>query len=199
MGKEKVIEKIRKDGSKIITGGIVLTSFGILLSLFFLLIFEGLNGFHVISSFPLIAGVIMIIVGSKRKKDPMTAKCFKINPQLLQQADELFGNIVFEDKMIIFSEKVIASKKDITQMVYFSDIVWMYEHQTSYNFVPTDHQLVIRTLKYSISINIYGKKKQTRVELLERIYRMCSFARVGYTNEHQEYFNYLVKDSKKSM
>lgn len=190
MGREKIFEKIKKQASKMIKGSIVLLVLGILATLFCLIAFEGEDLLFILFVSPLtVIGLILLICGIVRKSHPEKSNCFKKNPKLLEMADELFSNVVYEDNFIIASHKVLANKKDITQMVNTNEVVWIYEYTQSYNFVSTTHDLLVRTYDYTMRVSVYSKGQQTIIELIDKICNLCPNARVGYSDENFEYFN----------
>lgn len=42
----------------------------------------------------------------------------------MEQADELFSDIIYQDEFVIYSYDIIANAKDITQMAAFDEILW---------------------------------------------------------------------------
>lgn len=196
MGREVVFQKIRKQSKKTVIGGSILVFLGMLSSLFFVLVFEGINPLHIFTIGMLAGGIAMIAFGAKIYSNPMSSKILKKNPQLLMQADELFSDVLYQDDYIIFSNRVIANKKDVTQMAYLYEILWIYESKSSYNFVTTEHDVVIVTLNHTMKISIYGSGKQATHELLTKIYQLCPNARVGYTQENMAYCNQLKQANK---
>lgn len=115
----------------------------------------------------------LVIIGIVRCANPMRARCFKKNPKLLEQADELFSDIIYQDKFVIYSNRIIASAKDITQMAAFDDITRLIENSMSYNGIRTEHSIVLVVPTYQIKISVYAKGRKTITELKQNIYQRC--------------------------
>lgn len=124
--------------------------------------------------------LVLAITGIVRRANPMKAHCFKRNPKLLEQADELFSDIIYQDKFIIYSNRIIANAKDITQMAAFDEIVNICESSTSYNFIKTDHKIVLVLPTYQVQISVYAKKRETIDDLKYGIMQRCPKLQPNY-------------------
>lgn len=171
MGRDKVIEIIKSGAKKgIVLGGL----FGVIFALFAFVLFVG--EVPALAVFVGVMAVVMFVVmgmSIKRSKDPMCSRVFKRNPKILEQADELFANIQYQDQFIIYSDKVIANAKSILQMASFDDIIDITDASMSFNYVKTDHALVLSTPTTQLRLNIYGRKKETVQELYNNIVQHC--------------------------
>jgi hypothetical protein len=114
---------------------------------------------------------------------------------LLKQADQLYSNIIYENQYIMLSDKVLANKKNILQMVYLEDVYLIYEHMQSMNFVRYMHELVLenKNKKNTIRINVYAKGKKIEDELFHILSQACPQAKLGWTHESQLYLEEMRK------
>lgn len=98
MGREAVIANIRKRMIAMIVGGVILTLMGGFIS--FAAVVAGEYSVLILGLFALTPGVIFLIFGTSRRTHPEKSGIFKANPDLLQQADELYANIQYQDDYI---------------------------------------------------------------------------------------------------
>ena len=144
MGRDIVLAKIKKGGITAVVGGAVLM-------LIFGLITIGVmsdnadDGMGMIILFGLFAllGIVFIIIGIRNIVRPEKTGYLKNNPQLLEMADQLYSHIIYEDQYVLISDKVLANKKQPTQMTWLWDVYLIYLHTTSTNFIPTGSEYVI--------------------------------------------------------
>lgn len=142
-------------------------------------------------------GLVFIILGF-RMRNPEKSTFIKRNPDLLNQADELYSHIVYEDKTIVHSHQHIASKKNPLCIASFEEIIGIYEKTTTYSHVITiEHNLVLVTPKGDNLISIYGKNKEAVAEIVGRIYKYCPNARYGFSVDNMKYFRQMQKAYKK--
>ena len=104
MGREVVFANIRKRMIAMIVGGVILTLMGGFIS--FAAVVAGEYSVLILGLFALTPGVIFLIFGTSRRMHPEKSGIFKANPDLLQQADELYANIQYQDDYIIVSDKI---------------------------------------------------------------------------------------------
>lgn len=90
MGREVVLANIRKRMIAMIVGGVILTLMGGFIS--FAAVVAGEYSVLILGLFALTPGVIFLIFGTSRRTHPEKSGIFKANPDLLQQADELYAN-----------------------------------------------------------------------------------------------------------
>ena len=95
MGREAVFANIRKRMIAMIVGGVILTLMGGFIS--FAAVVAGEYSVLILGLFALTPGVIFLIFGTSRRTHPEKSGIFKANPDLLQQADELYANIQYQD------------------------------------------------------------------------------------------------------
>ena len=84
----------------------------------------------------------------------------------------------------------------------YSDILWMYSYEGSYNGIPINKSINILTKDAKISMfanDIYWTEKSrlTYQEIWDKIISKNSDIKLGYTKENKEYFNEIVKNIKK--
>ncbi len=193
MGREIVLKKLRsKSIIVIVLGALLFLGCGFLALCCFIGAFLPMAVFMSISA---LLGLFFIILGS-RNCNPETSLYTKRNPDLLAQADELFSNVVYEDKTIIHSNKTLASKKNPLNMVSFDEVIGIYEETTTYNFLFTvEHKLVLVTPKGENYIGIYGKNQEAVEAIITHIQQRCPNARLGYQNI--DYYKQVQKEYKK--
>lgn len=188
MGSEILLKKIKSNGTKQIIGGIIIMLLGTLFTI--IAAFDDEDDVAIVWIFAavlLALGIILVSFGIKNRSHPENAKVIRKNPALLNMADELFADIIYEDKFVKISNRIIANQKDITQMTYTNEIFLMYVSRESYNFVPTGKELILETARGRLALNIYGRTKNTVNELANMICRLSPNTRVGYTNENLQY------------
>ena len=133
--KEKILNKIRKEGRNLMIAGIVLAVLflGIVAILTFMFIMAGINeGFgeaasegvpvFILEGILLVfgmLGILMIAKGRKKMKNPQDAKVLKANPDLLFMANELSQGLNYQDDYFLMSDRVVANKKNLYQMKLF--------------------------------------------------------------------------------
>ena len=105
MGREVVFANIRKRMIAMIVGGVILALMGGFIS--FAAVVAGEYSVLILGLFALTPGVIFLIFGTSRRTHPEKSGIFKANPDLLQQADELYANIQYQDDYIIVSDRRI--------------------------------------------------------------------------------------------
>ena len=105
MGREVVLANIRKRMIAMIVGGVILTLMGGFIS--FAAVVAGEYSVLILGLFALTPGVIFLIFGTSRRTHPEKSGIFKANPDLLQQADELFYLFLGASK--IFYEHCLLS------------------------------------------------------------------------------------------
>lgn len=194
MGRDIVIAKIKKGGIVGIVGG------AFLMVLFGLIAIgvltddadDGIGVAAAIGIFVLL-GVVFIIMGIRNIVCPEKTRFLKNNPQLLEMADQLYSHIIYEDQYVLISDKVLANKKQPTQMVWLWDVYLIYLHTTSTNFIPTGSEYVIenRFSKNRVAINVLARGKKSKQELLNVLAQACPNARFGYSDEGLAYLQYM--------
>ncbi len=187
-GSEILIQNIRSSATKQIIGGIIITILGALMILLAVIVDDtDATVIWVFALLLLVIGIALLVSGSKNRSHPENAKVIRQNPALPNMADELFSDMIYEDKFVKISNRIIANQKNITQMTYTNEIFLIYVSKQSYNFVPTSKELIIETARGRLNINIYGRTKTTVNELANMICRLSPNTRVGYTNENLQY------------
>lgn len=195
MGSEVILKKLRSKSIVIIVlGALLFLGLGFLA---FCCIVGEFLPMAILLGIGALLGLFFIILGI-RMRNPKKSSFLKRNPDLLTQADELYANVVYEDKTIIHSNKTIASKKNPLSMVSFDEVIGIYEKTTTYNHLVTiEHNLVLVTPKGENYISIYGKNKEAVGAILTRIHQYCPNARLGYSPQNLQYFKQVQKEYKK--
>ena len=194
MGRQKVLQKIKNNSlAMTITGALFILVSGLIV--FFLLVSElkgdGISALILTFTCVGIIGIFMVFFGIRGLNHPEKTSAMKKNPDLLRQADELFAHVTYQDSFIILSDRIIANKKNITQMAFTDEVflIYIYRHRT--NFITTSKQLILQTARGHFEINIYGRKQSTIDELANRIARSCRYTRLGYTKENLKYVDQM--------
>ena len=88
-------------------------------------------------------------------------------PIFLQQADELYANIQYQDDHIIVSDRVLANKKAPFQMCWREEAYGIYQHTASMNFISYTNEIIVCTKhkKNILRFNVYAKGKDTAMGL----------------------------------
>ena len=143
MGREVVFANIRKRMIAMIVGGVILTLMGGFIS--FAAVVASEYSVLILGLFALTPGVIFLIFGTSRRTHPEKSGIFKANPDLLQQADELYANIQYQDDYIIVSDRVLANKKVPFQMCWREEAYGIYQHTASMNFISYTNEIIVCT------------------------------------------------------
>ena len=171
MGRDIVMKRIKFEAVRmIVLCGIVVVVFSLFSFILFVVEESAMAIFVAVVVLPMI---VASIIGIRTYVNPMRARCFKLNPKLLEQADELFSDMIHKDKFVIYSNRIIAHARGITQMAAFEDIISVNETSMSYNFIKIDHSINLRLPKYQIRISVYGKKKKVIRNLISDIEQRC--------------------------
>lgn len=194
MGRDIVLARIKKNGIIAIVGGTFLT---ILFGLITIGVLtddadDGVGAAIAIGIFTLM-GVVFIIMGIRNIVCPEKTRFLKFNPQLLEMADQLYSHVIYEDQYVLISDKVLANKKQPTQMTWLWDVYLVYLHTTSTNFIPTGSEYVIenRFPKNRVAINVLARGRKSKQELLNVLAQACPNARFGYSDEGLAYVQYM--------
>lgn len=194
MGRDIVIAKIKKGGIVGIVGGaFLMVLFGLIA--IGVLTDDADDGIGVVIAIGIfiLMGVVFIIMGIRNIVCPEKTRFLKNNPQLLEMADQLYSHIIYEDQYVLISDKVLANKKQPTQMTWLWDVYLIYLHTTSTNFIPTGSEYVIenRFPKNRVAINVLARGKKSKQELLNVLAQACPNARFGYSDEGLAYLRYM--------
>lgn len=183
----KIIEKAlrRRSAGIVITGAILLLLTGFL-ALAFILV-EGIDGLSIF--FLVLAALsLWLVIAGVRQGSVKTNGIIKRNPDILAQSEELYANIQYQDKYIVFSEKHIASMKNPLSIAAFDEVLGMHESTTRvYFFITVHRELTIVTKKGSVSIPA-GSSKNIQ-ELIRIIAPHCPDARLGYSPDNAAYYS----------
>lgn len=195
MGRKKVIKALHARALLvIILGGILFLGMGFLT--FACLIAEGVIGLAIFTGISTCIGLLFLILGIWIW-NPKNTPFFKSNPELFEQVDELFSNIVYEDDFIICSNKTIANKKHLLNIAWFDEILGIHERKSTYNSILTvDRHLVLVTKKGQIQISIYARKRDTVENLMQKISELAPKARIGWSPENNSYYNQVQTNYK---
>lgn len=187
MGREIVLANIRKRSIAALVGGALLTIMGGFIC--FAAVMAAEYSVLILGLFPLIPGIAFLLYGVSRRTHPEKSGIFKANPDLLQQADELYANIQYQDDYIIVSDRVLANKKAPFQMCWREEAYGIYQHTASMNFISYTNEIIVCTKhkKNVLRFNVYAKGKDTAIGLMQLLSQCCPNAMVGYTPETLAY------------
>lgn len=192
MGRERILKKIKSSSIVFTVIGLVFLALFLFLELCMIVV--GIrDNVGPILFFALLGAIggAFLYFGIKGLKHPEQTQVLKKNPDLLQQADELFSHVVYEDDFVILSDRIIANKKNITQMAFTDEVFLIYVFRQTTNLITTTKQLILQTARGQMEINIYGRKKETINQLAERIAQNCQYARLGYSGEGLDYVKHM--------
>ena len=210
-GRDIILKKLKKDSMKLVITGSILAFITFAISIIMMIAFvvscvepgdgKDFAPLAVISAlfFLLgIGGVIMIVVGARRIKDPSGNSALKNNEDLLYMADELYAGITYQDENLIMSDRVVANKKNPLQIAFYNEVFLVYVHTETYNFITTTKQLVLATARDEILINIMRMKKDKVNQLAETVASKCPYARFGYNQQNLQYLDEMRKVWKRA-
>ena len=194
MGRTRLIKKLKSKGIILLIAGIIISLISTLMSVAFII--DGPNPILIAFIIMLICGIIFIYNGVDYLKKE-NSKFIKKHPEILELADDLDINKVYEDNFIIISNKAISPKKDITKVAALDDVLGIYESIQRTNGIVTSHiiRLELRDGR-CVTINVYAKKRETKDNLVLTISNYCHNAKVGYSNETLSYIKEQRKEYK---
>ena len=190
---EKIVKKVRKTAlAPIILGGLMSL---FLIMLICIYIFEkdwgAAIGFTVILLIPLALTALGIV---------MMAKPGGKNDRLAEMAADIDRGIIYQDKFIIVSQRVIGSASALQLMVFRDDVIacWLYSETT--NGIPTAWRIEVYTANPNVSlhINVYGRKPQIIDSIMQKIQEFCPNARMGYSPENFKYVKEIQNEYKRT-
>lgn len=202
MGRNNVIKHIKRKTAAAKIIAVLLLIFGEFMLFAFIVSAEEDDpaGMYALPAFVIIVGLLCLWLGIWAQRSFL-----KANPRLFEQADELFNNITYEDNIIIMSDRVIASKKNLTQMVYTEEVFYVTENveKVYVSFIPTvnaAHNLILEALGNTALISVYGCSKKMIEETIERIYAACpNIVRESNAAVEWERLNELRKRAKENI
>lgn len=173
MGRENILKKIKGKFVVTVVAGVLITLFAAFL--IFCLALEGdVNiGLYIIILVLAGLGIFVVAIGTRAIANPMNTPQLKTNPRLLEMADELFSDVKFEDKLIILSDRIIAGKRDLTQMAYFSEVLLIYEYTHTTNMITDTHKIKLETADYTAMIDVYACSEEVISGLINSLHRFC--------------------------
>lgn len=196
MGVERVKKSLRRRAALLIFFGAILF-LGMGFIAFAFAVTGELDGIFWFSFAVACLGVFFIVLGI-REGSLKTSGWVKRNPDLLRQAEELYSNVVYEDKYIVCSNRHIGSKRNPASIASFDEVIGLYVRKTRYNFLITvQKELIVVTQKGEISVSVYSDKKIDG--LVDMIAQRCPGVRLGYSPENVAYFNQVHKDYKERL
>lgn len=161
MGRTRLIKKLKSKGIIFLIAGIIISLISTLMSVAFII--DGPNPILIAFIIMLICGIIFIYNGVDYLKKE-NSKFIKKHPEILELADDLDINKVYEDNFIIISNKAISPKKDITKVAALDDVLGIYESIQRTNGIVTSHiiRLELRDGR-CVTINVYAKKEKLKI------------------------------------
>lgn len=199
MGSEVILKRIKSGAFRLTVLAICLV-FIPLITLFCIYVKTDIGEhipFIIITVFAVISGAALFVYNIRVMSDPKNSMLLKKNPDILLQADELYQNIIYQDKNLIFSSRIIANAANITQISYTDEVfvIYVYIHKT--NGVTDQKLLKLETARNTIQINIITKKDEEINELIGLIVSQCRYARVGYNTDSMAYLKQMKELWKK--
>ncbi|MCR4625476.1 MAG: tetraspanin family protein [Lachnospiraceae bacterium] len=201
-GSELVLEKIHKSAHNGMVAGIIFMVLFGPISLFgiFMTIRDGFHEYSIMFIFfvaLLALGIFLFVFNKKKSNDPMSSSIIKRNPNILEMADELIENKVYQDQFLILSPRIIANATDITQISYTDEVflVYVYIHRT--NGVIDTKKLNLETAHGMMGFNIIRQKDDQINALMQNVLSHCRYSRAGYTPEGLAYANQMRELWKK--
>ena len=188
MGRTRLIKKLKSKGIIFLIAGIIISLISTLMSVAFII--DGPNPILIAFIIMLICGIIFIYNGVDYLKKE-NSKFIKKHPEILELADDLDINKVYEDNFIIISNKAIS------KVAALDDVLGTYESIQRTNGIVTSHiiRLELRDGR-CVTINVYAKKRETKDNLVLTISNYCHNAKVGYSNETLSYIKEQRKEYK---
>ena len=190
---ERIVNNVRKRAlAPIIAGGLMSLFLCLLISVY---IFEkdwgAAIGFGIILLIPLalfIWGIVMMVHPAGKNDE-----------KIRRMAADIDRGVIYQDKFIIVSQRVIGSASVPKYMVYRDEVIACWLYSQSINFIPATKQINIYTAdpKVSLPINVYGRKADTIEGIMRRIQELCPNVRMGYTPENARYVRQVQKEYKK--
>lgn len=196
MGRELLVKKLKSRGMLSLVVGILVTIFSLFMAI---IMFEEVFIAGLIFLVLTAVGVGLTVHGFDLTKGE-NSKFAKKTPNILELADDIYGNKVYEDNFITISNKAIATKKDISSVTDLNDVLAIYEHIQRTNGIVTSHivKLELRNGR-TMAINVYARKRDTKDNLVLTIRNYCPNAMVGYTGEMLDYLKKERKAYKESL
>ncbi|MCR5208725.1 MAG: hypothetical protein K6C99_00770 [Lachnospiraceae bacterium] len=198
MGKKLIEKYIRVRAGFMIFGGIALSI--VMGAILYFLIRSGSYGIKlcIILETLILAGALIMFLGIRQSVDPFSADEVRRNPEIFDQAEELFGHEIYKDEFIAMSERVIGSSERKLQMAYKDEVLLIYVFTQKVNGMTQSKLLKLETVAGTINIDIMGERPEKVDELIRRISVNCPYAKAGNTPENIEYLNYARERWKKN-
>lgn len=196
MGRELLVKKLKSRGILSLVAGILVAIFSLFMAI---IMFEEVVIAGLIFLALTAVGVGLAIHGFDLTKGE-NSKFAKKTPNILELADDIYENKVYEDNFITISNKAIATKKNISSVTDLKDVLAIYEHIQRTNGIVTSHivKLELRNGRTMV-INVYARKRDTKDNLVLTISNYCPNAMVGYTGEMLDYLKKERKAYKESL
>ena len=198
-GSEQILKKIKSGAIGVMFLGLTLMLLPIIIIV--CMLFTGSASGNIVLIIILAAvaagGTALMVYNMRIMLNPSSSFFLKKNPDVLRQADELLSDLIYRDKFIMFSHRIIASAADLRQISYTDEVfvIYVYIHKT--NGVTDMKQLKLETARRTITINIYGKKDEEINELIGNILEHCRYAKVGYNPDSMNYLKQMRELWKK--
>ncbi len=102
----------------------------------------------------------------------------KRDPKLMEKAEALFNKVIYEDKYIIVSDYVIASKKNLFQMVYRNEVVAICPGAHYRDNLTTADSAVLYSVSGTTYIYTRGIRNKDLPELYRKINELCPLSKL---------------------
>ena len=117
-------------------------------------------------------------------------RAMKKNPQLMQQADQLFREMNFQNDIVLSSPKYFALKSDLTKVTAKDEVLQLYKRVVNTNY-GTSYYLVIETVRGTVQVLYPRAFDQAVDEAVMAVGPGCPYARLGFGDENTKYVEYM--------
>ena len=117
-------------------------------------------------------------------------RALKKNPQLMQQADQLFREMNYQNDVVLSSPKYFALKTDISKVIAKDEVLQLYKRVVNTNY-GTSYYLVVETVRGTQQV-LYPKAYDQAVdEAVMAVAPGCPYVRLGFGDENTKYVEYM--------
>ena len=132
-------------------------------------------------------------------RHPEQSKVIIQNPDILEMADALFADVIYQDKYIVMSHYLVAPTSTLTPIVPTAEVFVLYRqmHNTRYYGVETvkdGDSLILLTSKGQITISIFKEEEETIKKMVYAIASNCPNIKVGHTPENIKYVQEMYQN-----
>ncbi len=177
MGRKKIISQIKKQLTAAYIGVVLFLIFTAFLALCMIAAKD--LSILPLALLPFAAAVGFIIMIQLWTKNPEKyCPHVKKDPRLMEKAEALFNKITYEDKYIIVSDYVIASKKNLFQMAYRNEIVAICSGTHYRDNFTAAGSAILYSAGGTTYIYTRGIKDKELPELYRKINELCPLSKL---------------------